>query len=450
MPTALSIAQSQLSRTDPAPYWDAIWPNHPSDATEWCAIFVSYCFDAAGTPLPKMDETAVTSGFAYCPDAEAWAKANGAWTTTPAAGDVVLFCWDGSGTAEHTGIVEAVNADGSITTIEGNTGSPAGVYEHTRSGSEILGYVRPSTTPEAAPSTPTVDATNAEIIDVASFQHPSGASIDWTAVAGAGIKGVIVKVTEGTGYVNPYAAGDISGAKAAGLVVAGYLFLHPSEDPVAQADYYLANGGAQLAGVALDCEATDGDTWSQVDTAMQECHDHLALVGGKTVLAYLDKSWYEDTGISRWGWYIWLADPSDSSPAYPCELWQYGTSTVNGIQGSVDRDRWVGSQSIFDQFFGVGSTPTPEPTPSPSPTPTPTPTPGDDVQLPEVAEGSPLVYWTKTIQAICREKMGQPTLAVDGAFGPLTKQAVENVQTFFGLSVDGIVGPQTWPVLLGL
>jgi hypothetical protein len=40
------------------------------------------------------------------------------------------------------------------------------------------------------------------------------------------------------------------------------------------------------------------------------------------------------------------------------------------------------------------------------------------------------------------------TLTVDGDFGPLTKSAVEWLQTGKGLQVDGIVGEMTWPVLI--
>lgn len=35
-------------------------------------------------------------------------------------------------------------------------------------------------------------------------------------------------------------------------------------------------------------------------------------------------------------------------------------------------------------------------------------------------------------------------LVVDGAFGPMTQQAVFNIQRFFRLDVDGVVGPKTW------
>lgn len=53
----------------------------------------------------------------------------------------------------------------------------------------------------------------------------------------------------------------------------------------------------------------------------------------------------------------------------------------------------------------------------------------------------------KDIQALlnARDNAG---LAVDGVFGPLTRQAVITFQQRQGITVDGIVGPQTWARLL--
>jgi len=39
-------------------------------------------------------------------------------------------------------------------------------------------------------------------------------------------------------------------------------------------------------------------------------------------------------------------------------------------------------------------------------------------------------------------------LAEDGIFGPRTETAVRNVQSGYGLDVDGIVGSHTWTALL--
>ena len=42
-----------------------------------------------------------------------------------------------------------------------------------------------------------------------------------------------------------------------------------------------------------------------------------------------------------------------------------------------------------------------------------------------------------------------PQLAVDGSYGPATAAEVAKIQTGSGLVADGIVGPATWPDLVG-
>lgn len=67
-------------------------------------------------------------------------------------------------------------------------------------------------------------------------------------------------------------------------------------------------------------------------------------------------------------------------------------------------------------------------------------------QLPIVKQGQ-TGGAVKTVQALCNI-FG--TLKIDGTFGPLTLNAVKQIQHAHGLTVDGIVGPLTWPVLLGV
>ena len=43
---------------------------------------------------------------------------------------------------------------------------------------------------------------------------------------------------------------------------------------------------------------------------------------------------------------------------------------------------------------------------------------------------------------------GWPVLAVDGIYGQMTKQVVKQFQTKFGLKADGIVGKDTWAVII--
>jgi hypothetical protein len=56
----------------------------------------------------------------------------------------------------------------------------------------------------------------------------------------------------------------------------------------------------------------------------------------------------------------------------------------------------------------------------------------------------------RTVQGLCVAR-GAGGLAVDGVFGIHTLSAVKFTQSMSkGITVDGIVGPQTWPVLLGV
>lgn len=83
----------------------------------WCAMFVSYCFYQANLPL----KATTAKGFAYCPYGVQWFRQQGKFDKQPRQGDVVFFDWRGDGVADHVGIVESINSDGSVTTIEGNT-----------------------------------------------------------------------------------------------------------------------------------------------------------------------------------------------------------------------------------------------------------------------------------------------------------------------------------------
>jgi hypothetical protein len=99
----------------------------------WCAYFVSYIAKQAGAPIGSGG-----SGIGYVPTITNWAKQSGKFIAPGGQvrpGDIILF--GGSG---HTGIVEKVNRDGSLTTIEGNHSDR--VDRVTRSKSEAVGFVR--------------------------------------------------------------------------------------------------------------------------------------------------------------------------------------------------------------------------------------------------------------------------------------------------------------------
>jgi hypothetical protein len=101
----------------------------------WCADFASWSAAQAGIPLGENGE-----GFQSVAALWSWAEANGravpASSGTPEAGDLIVW---GS---EHVGIVESVDPDGTIHTIEGNSEDQVAQRTYPPGTSGATGYVR--------------------------------------------------------------------------------------------------------------------------------------------------------------------------------------------------------------------------------------------------------------------------------------------------------------------
>ena len=86
----------------------------------------------------------------YCPTMGDYAikkKMNVSWANKK-KGDIVLFDFNHNGTSDHIGLLESINKDGSITTIEGNTGAGSDtnggqVQRRQRYKSQVNFFVRP-------------------------------------------------------------------------------------------------------------------------------------------------------------------------------------------------------------------------------------------------------------------------------------------------------------------
>lgn len=98
-----------------------------------------------------------------------------------------------------------------------------------------------------------------------------------------------------------------------------------------------------------------------------------------------------------------------------------------------------------------------EPTPGPvnpaePASPAPAPKPPEEVivsvSVPQLQNGAS-GQSVRSVQILLNQKFSaSPPLAVDGEFGPATEATVKEFQTVHHVTVDGVVGPQTWGVLL--
>ncbi len=210
-------------------------------------------------------------------------------------------------------------------------------------------------------------------IDVSSHQESQTGGINWSTIAGDGIKFVAIKATEGAYYTNKYAVTDLPAAASAGLTTVAYAFAIPnggsngsvqySASPVVQADdlvSFLTSNGLTVPPVMLDIE---NDPYSGSDGTTGSCYGlsqsamvswisgfdaEIAARTGQLPLIYTNPSWWSTcTGNSTiFGQTpIWAASwTTASTPTLPSgwstwNLWQYtSTGTVNGITGSSNVD----------------------------------------------------------------------------------------------------------------
>lgn len=183
-----------------------------------------------------------------------------------------------------------------------------------------------------------------KIIDLSSNNpHP----IDWAAVKASGVTGVIVKATEGTGYTNPFYAGDIAGARAAGLDVAAYHYASFG-DVAAEAAYFKSVAGADAK--VLDVEMSTDSAWMQAFRAALPTVNML-YGSGSTI----NRTIYPLT---------WEASYGQSHPSGLCQMWQYTDAlAVGGISAPVDGSQWMGSDGQYAAFFGRLAPVAPKPKP---------------------------------------------------------------------------------------
>ena len=100
----------------------------------WCAYFVSWAAKQAGMPLGEQGQ-----GFGSVSAVADWAQRTGRSLpagSRPQPGDLIV--WGG----EHIGIVESVDANGSIHTIEGNSSNAVSRRTYGPDGGGATSYVR--------------------------------------------------------------------------------------------------------------------------------------------------------------------------------------------------------------------------------------------------------------------------------------------------------------------
>lgn len=195
------------------------------------------------------------------------------------------------------------------------------------------------------------------IIDTSSNNHPGNAPIDWVSVKNAGVTTAIVKATQGTNYTNPFYASDVAGAKAAGLDVLAYHFA--GFGAAASEVAYFKSVAGSLARI-VDIETSTNVTWTRAFIqTLGLPPDQCMTYGSASTL----KDFYQQLPSLAW--------PAAYGQGYPGwgVLWQFTSSaSIPGIVGSVDENRWYGTEVQYETLFGLYDPPPEPPDPKENPT----------------------------------------------------------------------------------
>lgn len=221
-------------------------------------------------------------------------------------------------------------------------------------------------------------------IDIASYQ----AGLDAGSIAA---DFVIIKATEGTGYVNPYCDSHFQQARAAGKRLGVYHFArNGSNDAIAEADFFVNNVKGYIKNSVLILDWEDGGNVGDVAWAERWIRRVIELTGVIPMI-YMSESVvnsHDWTPVVKLNVGLWVAkyrdyatdvnyDMSQAGAAPSVKwwngyaMWQWTSSgRLNGWGGNLDLNEFYGDTAAWDRYAQSVAAPqgTPPATmPSPQP-----------------------------------------------------------------------------------
>jgi len=194
------------------------------------------------------------------------------------------------------------------------------------------------------------------------ISHYETVSQNFTETAAAGIAAVILKATQGTGFVDPTFLSRVAEAKAAGLLVGAFHFLDGS-NPAEQAAHFLtvAKSEGGVSWLAIDWEPYPASQASVMQAATAVASVHAAT--GMWPIAYMSRFMLSAPSATLSKCPLWLAEYG-SNPICPpgfsqWKLWQHTDGRVGsavvpvpGI-GPCDRSKFAGTVDQLRAWWSV-------------------------------------------------------------------------------------------------
>ncbi|EFW08163.1 N-acetylmuramoyl-L-alanine amidase [Streptococcus anginosus 1_2_62CV] len=155
-----------------------------------------------------------------------------------------------------------------------------------------------------ARSNPDAQVKKSTFVDVSSHNgHIS--KEDYQHLAEKGVNGVVVKLTEGTSYKNPYAASQTQNAQAAGMQASAYAFSHYTNEAEARAEArYFAEEARRLnlpSSTVMVNDIEDSDMRPNINATTQAWADEMRRMGFSNLMYYTSASWLDRNNLRTKG-----------------------------------------------------------------------------------------------------------------------------------------------------
>lgn len=250
-------------------------------------------------------------------------------------------------------------------------------------------------------------------IDIASYQS----GIDLTVVP---CDFVIIKATQGTGYVNPDCDRAYQQAKRAGKLRGTYHYVGGG-NAVAEADYYINNIKGYLKDglLAIDWEAEQNGAWGNEAYLEQLVRRVIERTGVKPLIYSMASRYAQVAAVAKkLDCGLWIAEYADMNPtgyqahpwregAYACAIRQYAsTGRLNGWGGDLDLNIAYMTREQWAKYVNPGGKPAPAPS-------KPAPAPAKPAPAPKPAGRTYTVQAGDTLSGIAA-KLGVSTGAISG------------------------------------
>lgn len=204
------------------------------------------------------------------------------------------------------------------------------------------------------------------VVDEASWQD----GIDNTTLD---CDAVIVKATQGTGYINPICDSLYQAAKSAGKLLGVYHYASGG-NATAEADFFLDNiqGYIGEGMLVLDWESDENAQWGNSYWCKEFCDRVYARIGINPVVYVQNSSVDQVANLTDNG--LWIAQYADNNPMGWVEspwntitvnhiMHQYtSTGRINGWGGNLDLSLFYGDENAWRAYAGTTgqSAPTPQ------------------------------------------------------------------------------------------